>query len=139
MPAATWTIADRKAVEQFIAAKQRLTQFQQIPLAGQPDTQLLAHGAGAAVAADEISRANFLDLAFDAAQARADAVAVLPQGDEFPPKPHPQAGNGFGDRLQQRLERILRDQLIGLERHRPVIAGAGLRPRLLDRRIRKMQ
>src|SRR6516162_358131 len=100
MPAAARTIADRKAVEQFIAAKQRLTQLQQIALAGQLDTQFLAHGAGAAVAADEIGGAKLLVLAFDAAQARADAVAVLPQGDEFPAKPHPQAGNAFGNRLQ---------------------------------------
>ena len=45
----------------------------------------------------------------------------------------------FGDRLQQRLQRVLRDQLIGLERHRAIGAGGDVGLRLRDRRIRQMQ
>src|SRR5690242_14167972 len=112
MAAVTRAGADRQALEQFVAAKQRLAQLQQVALPREPDAKLLAHGAGPAVAADETGRANLLSLTFDAAQARGHSGVVLPQADEFPTETHPQAGHGFGNRLQQRLERILRDQLI---------------------------
>jgi hypothetical protein len=110
-----------------------------LPSPDQPDAKLPTYSAGAAVAAAKICRANLLNLTFDAAQARGHAGGVLPQADEFPTETHSQAGHGFGNRFQQRLERVLRNQLIGLERQRAVVAGPRLRPRLLDRWIRKVQ
>ena len=139
MPAAARPIADRQTFEQFVAAKQRLAQLQQIAFAGKGNAELLAHRTGTAVATDEVGRANFFYFSPGAAQARGDALAVLPQAEKFPTEPHPHARNGLGNRLQQRLERVLRDQLIGLERQHAVVIGAGLRARLLNRRIRKVQ
>ncbi len=52
-------LADRNALEQIVAAVQRLPQLQQIGVALQLDAELTAHVAGAAVAADEILRAQF--------------------------------------------------------------------------------
>ena len=51
-------LADRNALEQIVAAIQRLAQLQQIGFALQLDAELPAHRAGAAVAADEIERAQ---------------------------------------------------------------------------------
>ena len=44
-------LADRDALVQVFAVVQRLAQLQQVGLAGELDAELLAHGAGAAVAA----------------------------------------------------------------------------------------
>src|SRR2546425_6604497 len=42
----------------------------------------------------------------------------------------------LGDRLQQGLQRVLRDELVRFQRHAPVAAGADLGARPLHRRIR---
>ena len=49
------TLADRDAIEQALAVMQRLPQLQHtVFVAGELDAELLAHHAGAAVAADQI-------------------------------------------------------------------------------------
>ena len=133
------TVTDRHAIEQFVAAEERLTQPQQIAFAGQPDAKLPAHRAGAAVAADEVGGADILRAAVVRLHPRGDAVFVLAQRQEFAAIAHGHRGKRFGHRLEKRLERVLRDQLIGFERQRAVIAGARLRPRLVDRRIGQVQ
>jgi hypothetical protein len=45
----------------------------------------------------------------------------------------------FRDGFQERLERVLRDELIGLERQRAVLARGDLLLGLGNRRVRKMQ
>ena len=54
------TIADRQPLEQLFAVVERLAQAQQIAFAAQLDAELLAHRAGAAIAADEIGGAQAL-------------------------------------------------------------------------------
>ena len=51
-------LADRDALVQVVAAIERLAQLQQVAFAGKLDAELLAHDAGAAVAADQIFRAH---------------------------------------------------------------------------------
>ncbi len=55
---------DRNAVEQLVAAIQRLPEFQQIAVAAQLDAELLAHQAAAAVTADEILGIDGLGFVF---------------------------------------------------------------------------
>ena len=50
-------LADRDALEQLVAAVERLAKLQDVAFALQRDAELLAHGAGAAVAAGQILRA----------------------------------------------------------------------------------
>ena len=56
-------LADRDALEQIVAAEQRLAELHQIGFALQFDAELAAHRAGAAVAAGEIKRAELRFLA----------------------------------------------------------------------------
>ncbi len=49
-------LADRDAFVELVAAEQRLAELQQVALAFERNAELLAHRAGAAVAADEIVR-----------------------------------------------------------------------------------
>ena len=70
---------------------------------------------------------------------RGDAGRVLLERQELAAEAHIDRRDRLGDRFQQRLERVLRDQLIGLERHRAVIGRAHILLRLFDRRIVQMQ
>ena len=47
-------LADRDALVEVVAAVERLAQLQQVAFAAELDAELLAHGAAAAVAADQI-------------------------------------------------------------------------------------
>ena len=51
-------LADGDALEQVVAAVQRLAELQDVAFAGQLDAELLADGAGAAVAADQVFRGD---------------------------------------------------------------------------------
>ena len=88
------------------------------------------HAAGAAVAADQIICLKLRGRAVAAPDLGAHGLGVLREGDEFATIAHGHAGQGFGDRLEQRLQRVLRDELVGLKRHRPVVAGRDLGLRL---------
>ncbi len=101
---------DGDAVEQLVAAVQRLAQLAQV-LALHRDAELLADHAVSAIAAHEVLRPYFT----------AGNFCRNPQR--------------LGLLLQQRLERVLRDELIGLEGHRAVHAGVDRPLRLGDRRI----
>ena len=111
--------ADRDPVEQVVAAEQRLTQLEQ-RLSLQRDPEPFADRARAAVAADEVCRPN-RTLAVGARDAGGDAGVVLVEVDELVPELDRHARRALGDAAQQRLERVLRNQLVGLERKRPVV------------------
>ena len=67
-------------------------------------------------------------------------AVVLRERHELAAVAHRDARQRFGDRFQQRLERVLRDELIGLERQRAVVASRRSAPcASRDRRIRQMQ
>src|SRR5207249_11808546 len=63
-------LADGDALEQLVAAIQRLTQLEYVVLAAQLDAELLAHRAPAAVAAHHIRRADRADRAVRVLHAR---------------------------------------------------------------------
>ena len=131
--------ADRDALEQVVAAIQRLPQLQQICFALQLDAELAPHIARSAVAADEILRLQLHGRAVATLHARAHGPCVLLEIEKFASVAHIHAGQGLGDRLQQWLERVLRDQLVRLERHRAIGTRRNLGLRLCDRRVRQMQ
>ena len=76
-------LADRDALVELVAAEQRLAELQQVAFAFERDAELLAHRAGAAVAADEILRPDLGRDAGGAPHRRGDAVAVLRERQEF--------------------------------------------------------
>ena len=135
VPAFAGTVADRNAVEQLIAAVECLAQFQQIAFAAQRNAELLAHRAGAAVAADHIGRAHRFGRAVGIARGDGNAVRILRRRNEFAAVADRDAGQRLGHRLQQRLQRVLGNQLIGLERHGAVGAGRDRFARLVHRWI----
>ena len=118
---------------------ERLAQPQQIAFAGKLNTQFLADQAPAAVATHEISGADVLGGAIAGFHACGDAFGVLPQREELAAEPHRDRGNRIGDGFQQRLERVLRDELIRLERQRPIIHCPRIDLCLRNRRIGQIQ
>ena len=62
VPALAGAVAERQPLEQLFAVIERLAQPKQIAFAAELDAELLAHRAGAAVAADQISGAQALRL-----------------------------------------------------------------------------
>ena len=104
-------------------------------LAFEPDAELLAHRARATVAADEISGAHRLV----AGEISRHAIRILCEGQQFMAEAHGNVRHLLGDRLQQWLERVLRDDLIGLERQGAIVARARLGLAGGDRRIGQMQ
>ncbi len=134
------SLADRDAVEQLLAVMQRLAQLQHpVFVAGKLDAELLAHHAGAAVAADEIGRGDLRGLAGEVLHRRRDAVRILAERQQFMAEAHRNARQRLRHRFQERLERVLRDQLIGLERQRAVVGRRDLRLERRHRRIFLMQ
>ena len=51
-------LADRNTLKQIVATEQRLTELHQVGFALQLDAELPAHGTAAAIAADEVVRAQ---------------------------------------------------------------------------------
>ena len=124
-------LADRDALEQFVAAEQRLAKLQDVAFALQRDAELLAHAAGAAVAARHVLRDDGFRLAALVDDLGGDALAVLGERDELAAVADPDVRVlRLDHRLQQRLDGVLRDELVGLERQRAVGAGRDLLSRL---------
>src|SRR5712692_1255218 len=70
-------VADGDALEQLVAAIQRLAQLEYVVFAAQLDAELLAHGAPAAVAAHHVRRADRAARAICVLHARGDSGLVL--------------------------------------------------------------
>ncbi len=132
-------LAEGKPLEKLGAGVERLAQLEQVALAAQADAELVAHGARATVAADEISRPQGFHRAVFLPDPGANAGRVLLEGKELAAVAHRHARQGLGHGLEQRLEGVLRHELVGLERHRAVVAGVDLPPRRVHRRIRQVQ
>src|SRR5207249_3111061 len=132
-------LADGDALEQLVAAIQRLTQLEYVVLAAQLDAELLAHHAPAAVAAHHIRRADRAARAVRVLHARGDPGFVLGKRLEPAAVAYRHRRQPLGDRLQQRLQRVLRDELVRFQGHAPVAAGADLGARPLHRRVGQVQ
>src|SRR5256885_4029389 len=132
-------LADGEALEQVVAAIQRLAQLQYVVLPAQLDAELLAYGAPAAVAAHHIRRADRAARAVRVLDAHGDDGIVLGKRLEPATVAYLYRGQPLGDRLQQRLQRVLRNELVRFQRHAPVAACADLGARALHRRVGQMQ
>ncbi len=99
-------LADRDALIEPVAAVERLAQLEQIALAGEPDAELLAHRARAAVAAGKIARGD-LGHAAGAAELCRDGIRMLGELEKFRAVAHRHRRQRLRDRLQQRLQRVL--------------------------------
>ena len=130
------TLADRDAIEQVLAIVQRLAQLQHpVFVAGELDAKRFPHHTRTAVAADEIGRSDFRGFAGEVLHRRRHAVGVLAERDEFMAVAHGDARQRLRHRFQERLERVLRDQLVWLERQRAIVGRRDLR---LERRHRRI-
>ena len=129
-------VADRNDVVQAVAAVQRLDLFADPALAVEPDPQPLAHGARPAIATDQVGAADSRGLPVAGAQGRGHAVGVLLERDQFVAKAHVDQGVFLCDRLEKRLQGVLRDQLVGLEWQHAIVAACCLRAQFVHRRIR---
>src|SRR5215467_4544134 len=109
-------LADRDALIKLVAAIERLAQLKNIALALEADADLLADRAGAAVAPREIERRDLRGL-IAAAQSCRHAIRTLGEVQELGAVAHRYTRQRFGHRLQERLQRVLGDKLIRLQRH----------------------
>ncbi len=128
-------LADRDALVEVIATIKPLAQFQQVAVAGEPDAELLAHGACAAIAAGEIARADGRGGAAGA-HARRHLVRRFDKVEKFGAVANRDARERLGDRFEERLQRVLRNELIGLERHLVVGRSRDQPLGFGDRRVR---
>src|SRR4029079_18048310 len=103
------------ALVKLVAAIERLAQAKDVGLAAQGDPELLAHPAAAAVAADQVPGSNL-----PLRRPRGDASRILLERLEFTAISH--RAQALGDRLEQRLERVLRDAVHRLAPGRSVPA-----------------
>jgi len=125
------------AVEQVVAAKQRLPQGHEA-LTFELEAELAAHRARAAVAAHQIVRGDAETLAGRGLDLAANMIAGLRERDEFRPIPDADVGNAFRRGFEQRLQRVLGDDLIGLERQGAVVGDGDARLGLRHRRERQL-
>ena len=129
-------LADRDAVEQLLAIVQRLAKLQHaVFVAGKLDAEPLAHHARPAVAADEIGRGDLRDLAVQILHGRRHAVGILAERQQLMAVAHRDARQRLRHRFQERLERVLRNQLVAFERQRAVVGRRDLGLERLDRRV----
>jgi hypothetical protein len=126
--------SDRDPGEQVRAVEQRLAQGQQ-RVATQLDAQLTADGAARAVAADQVRRTDRLLLPVGSAYPGRDAVLVLGEAGQLAAEPDGDARRGRRDLAQQRFERVLGDELVGLQRHGTVVDPPPRRLHCSHRRV----
>src|SRR5215831_11048424 len=112
-------LADRDALIKRVAAIERLAQLENIAFALESDAELLADRAGAAVATGEIECGDLQGL-IAATQPCRDAVRILSEVQELGAVAHSNARQLFGNGFQKRLQRVLGNQLVRLQRHRRV-------------------
>ena len=128
-------LADGDAFVEVFAIIERLPQLLQVGLAAELNAELTPHQAAAAVAADHIGGAQRGQSAVASLNLRRDRALILLERHELAPVAHRDARQRLRDRFQQRLERVLRDELIGLERLVAVLGFFDLRPCLRHGRM----
>ena len=139
MTSAPGTVADRNPIVQLRTEIQSLIEAREISFSPQRNPELLADGAGASVAPDEEPRPDLARLACRIGHPRHHRVGLFAQREEFTAVPERHRGESLRFRLEQRLNRVLRDELIWLARHRAVVARRDLRLGLGHRRVRQPQ
>src|SRR5262249_56782334 len=100
----------------FFEIIRRRTQLLDVALAAELDVELPAHEAPPAVATDHIRGAQRGERAIAALDLRGHAILVLLEGDELATVAQRDGRQRLRDPFQERLERVLRDELIRFER-----------------------
>ena len=109
-------LADRDAFVEVFAVVKRLPQLLDVGLALERDPELPAHQAAAAVATHHVGGAQGGAGASALLDLRRHQHLILLESHELAAVTHRDARQCLRDRFQERLERVLRDELIGLER-----------------------
>ena len=114
------SLSGHDALVQVIRSEDHLNEVAKAALAFEFDTELLADSAGSAVAAGEIAAAQGSLASIHGAGDNRYAVVVLGEVNEFAAVAHGDVRRPLGHFLEQRLELVLRDELIGFEKPRAV-------------------
>src|SRR5262245_13152841 len=130
------TLADRDALVEVFAIIERLPQLLDVGLTVELDAELPAYQAVATVAANHVGGAQRGGGAVASSDLRRDRILILLERHELATVADTDARQSLSDRFQERLERVLRDELVGLERQAAVLGYGDLRLRLSDRRMR---
>ena len=128
-------LADRNAFIEIIAIVERLPKLLNVGFAVELDVERPAHQAIAAVATDHVCGTHRGRRVIAGLDLRRDRVLILSERHELAAVAHGDARQRLRDRLQQRLERVLRNELIGLERLRAVFGLGDPRLRLRHGRM----
>jgi hypothetical protein len=125
------SLADGDPLEQVLAPEQGLAQLPDVPLSVEGDVQQLPHGAVPAVAAHQVLRPDFQERPIRGPpDPGRHPVGVLLEGHQLVAVPHADRGQGFRLRLEERLQGVLGDELVGLQGEGSVVAGTDLGFRL---------
>src|SRR6201984_3107877 len=116
-----------------------LTKSSQVGFTSEPYAKLLPHKTGSAVAADQIGGRYFSGASVRRSKGPADTWSILFELHELGAIPNIHCRNSLSGALEHRLQRVLRNELVGLERHRAVIDLAYLLPHHIDRWVFQMQ
>src|SRR6267143_3191565 len=112
----------RNAVVEFRAVEKRLAELSNVAFALQLNAQLLSNGAGASVASNQVHCSNGLVWAIARSHVRCYGIAILRERRQFAAEAHFHIRERLYNRSEQRFERVLRDQLIRLERPSIVVS-----------------
>src|ERR1700730_3515178 len=115
---------ERQLREKGIAAEEDLALLRDAAAPFQFDAQLLTDGTASAIASDHVPCSDLGRPAIRIPDVGVDAGSVLHKADQFASKADIRLRQAFDSRFQQRLERILRDELVRLKRQRAIIAAA---------------
>src|ERR1700719_4170177 len=110
--------------------KERLPQFSNVAVTLQRDAQLFSNRAGASIASNQVRRSNGRVRAVTCPDVRCHGIAILYEGLELAAEKHGYVWQRLYKRSEQRLERILRNQLIWFKWativvHRDLVFGFG--------------
>jgi len=100
--------------------------FEQVELAAQLDAELFSHRARTTVATHQVRCADRAGRAIGVFHASAHPGGVLRKRFELTSVAQAHRGQLLGDGLQQRLQRVLRDELVRFQRQAAVVASTNL-------------
>src|ERR1700747_1065939 len=128
-----------QTIVELVTTIKSLTKSSQVGFTSEPYAKLFPHKTGSAVAADQIGGCYFRGPSVQRSNGRYDTRSFLFKLHELGAIPNIHPRNSLSGTLENRLQRVLRYELVGLERRRAVIDLAYLLPRHIDRWVFQMQ
>src|ERR1700722_11863650 len=133
------TRPERQPVIELVTSIQRLTEFRYIAFPAKWDAQLLSNLARTSITSHEVRCLNaFRRTTLSAYQGGYSGIILLAV-QKFCAIANANAGDPFGPRLQERFQRVLRDQLIGFKGPAAVTRRVNFLASLLDRGVLQTQ